>query len=171
MSGVFFYVQHLLGIGHLRRAAIIARALRRRSLDVAFVSGGAPAGEMNLEGATLVQLYTALVFEGPGLVRRIKRDLLALLERDGFANVTEAVGADVPCLGTGPRVDDPAVRCSTGSGGGTVHRTNQPGGGPVPQDIEFDLPFTLRMSPDLEGTRRRNLRWVQRHRIPSDNRW
>jgi predicted glycosyltransferase len=60
MSGVFFYVQHLLGIGHLRRAAIIARALRRRSLDVAFVSGGAPAGEMNLEGATLVQLPPAL---------------------------------------------------------------------------------------------------------------
>jgi len=60
MSGAFFYVQHLLGIGHLRRAAIIARALRHRGLDVAFVSGGAPAGEMNLEGATLVQLPPAL---------------------------------------------------------------------------------------------------------------
>ena len=59
MSGVFFYVQHLLGIGHLRRAAIIARALRRRGLDVAFVSGGAPAGEMKLEGAMLVQLPPA----------------------------------------------------------------------------------------------------------------
>ena len=59
MSGVFFYVQHLLGIGHLRRAAIIVRALRRRGIAVAFVSGGAPAGEMNLEGARLVQLPPA----------------------------------------------------------------------------------------------------------------
>ena len=51
MSSVFFYVQHLLGIGHLRRAAIIARALRRRGIDVDFVSGGAPseAGEMDPE--------------------------------------------------------------------------------------------------------------------------
>jgi predicted glycosyltransferase len=61
MSGVFFYVQHLLGIGHLRRAAIIARALRRAGLDVAFVSGGAPLGEgdIELDGARLVQLPPA----------------------------------------------------------------------------------------------------------------
>ena len=43
-------------------------------------------------GASLVQLYSALVFQGPGLVARIKRELLQCLERDGFANVTAAVG-------------------------------------------------------------------------------
>ena len=43
-------------------------------------------------GATLVQLYTALVFEGPGLVARIKRELAAFLRRDGFASIGEAVG-------------------------------------------------------------------------------
>ena len=43
-------------------------------------------------GASLLQLYSALVFQGPGLVARIKRELLACLERDGFANVTDAVG-------------------------------------------------------------------------------
>jgi dihydroorotate dehydrogenase len=43
-------------------------------------------------GASLVQLYTALVFAGPGLPRRILRELDALLSRDGFANVAEAVG-------------------------------------------------------------------------------
>ena len=37
---VFFYVQHLLGIGHLRRAATIARALTGAGLDVTVVSGG-----------------------------------------------------------------------------------------------------------------------------------
>ena len=45
-------------------------------------------------GASLVQLYTALVFEGPGLSGRINARLSELLERDGFANVSEAIGAD-----------------------------------------------------------------------------
>ena len=39
---VFFYVQHLLGIGHLRRAATLARALAAGGFDVLVVSGGAP---------------------------------------------------------------------------------------------------------------------------------
>jgi dihydroorotate dehydrogenase len=45
-------------------------------------------------GASLVQLYTALVFAGPALLARIKTGLAALLRRDGFASVGEAVGAD-----------------------------------------------------------------------------
>src|SRR6202008_2610578 len=39
---VFFYVQHLLGIGHLRRAAVLARTLVAGGFDVLLVSGGAP---------------------------------------------------------------------------------------------------------------------------------
>ena len=46
-------------------------------------------------GASLVQLYSALVYEGPGLAQRITKGLDQLLERDGFSNVTEAVGVDV----------------------------------------------------------------------------
>ena len=43
MTGrVFFYVQHLLGIGHLRRAATLARAMAAGGFDVLLVSGGAP---------------------------------------------------------------------------------------------------------------------------------
>ena len=45
-------------------------------------------------GACAVQLYTALVYEGPGLVRRMKRDLAALLRAEGFASVLEARGTD-----------------------------------------------------------------------------
>lgn len=45
-------------------------------------------------GASLVQVYSALVFGGPGLVPRIKRDLAERLRRDGFKSVSEAVGAD-----------------------------------------------------------------------------
>lgn len=43
-------------------------------------------------GASLVQLYTAMVYEGPGVARSICRGLAELLKRDGFANITEAVG-------------------------------------------------------------------------------
>ena len=46
-------------------------------------------------GASLVQLYTALIYEGPALINRINNGLAALLERDGFASVNEAVGKDV----------------------------------------------------------------------------
>ncbi len=63
-------------------------------IGVGGISSGADAYAKIRAGASLVQLYTALVYEGPGLASRINRDLSALLERDGFANVTEAVGAD-----------------------------------------------------------------------------
>ena len=46
-------------------------------------------------GASVVQLYTALVYEGPGLARDINEGLLDLLERDGFDSIDEAVGADL----------------------------------------------------------------------------
>jgi dihydroorotate dehydrogenase len=45
-------------------------------------------------GASLVQLYSALVYEGPYLARRINKGLLALLDRDGFGHISEAVGID-----------------------------------------------------------------------------
>jgi len=44
-------------------------------------------------GASLVQLYSALVYAGPGLARRINRGLVKLLDRDGFDTIGEAVGA------------------------------------------------------------------------------
>lgn len=45
-------------------------------------------------GASLVQLYTALIFHGPALIGRIKGGLADLLRRDGFASISQAVGAD-----------------------------------------------------------------------------
>jgi dihydroorotate dehydrogenase len=63
-------------------------------VGVGGVAAGGDAYAKIRAGATLVQLYTALVYEGPGLVARIKRDLAALLRRDGFRSVAEAVGAD-----------------------------------------------------------------------------
>ena len=51
---VFFYVQHLLGIGHLRRAATLAQALERAGFDVTLASGGKP-----VEGYRVLQLPPA----------------------------------------------------------------------------------------------------------------
>lgn len=45
-------------------------------------------------GASLVQLYTGLIYRGPNIVREVLAGLARLLERDGFANVADAVGAD-----------------------------------------------------------------------------
>jgi predicted glycosyltransferase len=53
---VFFYVQHLLGIGHLRRAATLVRALARGGFDVLLVSGGAPVAGLDVGGARFHQL-------------------------------------------------------------------------------------------------------------------
>lgn len=60
--------------------------------------GGIDSGETAYAkiraGATLVQLYTGLIFAGIGLVARIKQDLAALLARDGHARIADAVGGD-----------------------------------------------------------------------------
>jgi dihydroorotate dehydrogenase len=77
----------------------ILRAMRQRLgtsvalVGVGGVASGADAYAKIRAGASLVQLYTAMVYEGPGLVGRIKRELSALLARDGFAHAGDAVGA------------------------------------------------------------------------------
>jgi dihydroorotate dehydrogenase len=64
-------------------------------IGVGGIASGVDAYEKIRHGASLVQLYTALIYEGPMLGRRIARDLDALLARDGFANVSDAVGVDI----------------------------------------------------------------------------
>ena len=46
-------------------------------------------------GASAIQLYSAMVYEGPGLVQRIRDGLLALVKADGYTQLSEAVGVDV----------------------------------------------------------------------------
>ncbi len=46
-------------------------------------------------GANLIQIYTALVFHGPGLISRINRGLLDLMTRDGFQDIGQAIGSDL----------------------------------------------------------------------------
>jgi predicted glycosyltransferase len=73
MSRVFFHVQHLLGIGHIRRAAVLARTLAARGFDVLLVSGGAPL-RLDLGGARFHQLPP---------VRARDQDLRELSRLDG----------------------------------------------------------------------------------------
>jgi dihydroorotate dehydrogenase len=62
-------------------------------IGVGGIASGADAYAKIRAGASLVQLYSALVFEGPGLIPAIRRDLAALLRRDGFSTLAQAVGA------------------------------------------------------------------------------
>ena len=70
-----------------------ASASRLALVGVGGIASGADAYAKIRAGASAVQLYSALVFEGPRLVRRIKLELASRLRADGFASVAEAVGA------------------------------------------------------------------------------
>ena len=59
------------------------------------IASGADAYAKIRAGASAVQLYSAMVYDGPGLILRIRHDLAARLAADGFASVSDAVGADV----------------------------------------------------------------------------
>lgn len=63
-------------------------------VGVGGVSSGQDALEKIRAGASLVQLYTALTYRGPPVVGGVKRELEALLKEQGFATVTDAIGAD-----------------------------------------------------------------------------
>ncbi|MBK3798136.1 quinone-dependent dihydroorotate dehydrogenase [Azospirillum brasilense] len=63
-------------------------------VGVGGIASGADAYAKIRAGASLVQFYSALVYAGPALVLAIRRDLAALLRRDGFASLSDAVGAD-----------------------------------------------------------------------------
>jgi len=63
-------------------------------IGVGGISSAEDAYEKIKAGASLVQLYSAMVFHGPEVVRRINEDLIRLIEQDGYSSVGQAVGAD-----------------------------------------------------------------------------
>ena len=84
-----------------RRATEVLRYLYKKSggtiplIGVGGIFTGRDAYERIRAGASLVELYTSLVYEGPEIVMRIKQDLARCLKRDGFKSVADAVGVDV----------------------------------------------------------------------------
>ncbi len=82
-----------------RARAVIARIYRATDGRVPIIGVGGIATACDAyrairAGASLVQLYTGLIYEGPGVAAAISRGLIRLLHRDGFRRVREAVGAD-----------------------------------------------------------------------------
>ena len=65
-------------------------------IGVGGIANADDAWERIRAGASLVQLYTAMVYEGPGIALRIARGLDKLLRREGFASLGEAVGSEKP---------------------------------------------------------------------------
>jgi dihydroorotate dehydrogenase len=81
-----------------QRSTEVVRYLYVRShgripiIGVGGIFSAADAYEKICAGASLVQLYTGLIYQGPGLPHRINRGLVQLLRRDGFQHLSEAVG-------------------------------------------------------------------------------
>jgi dihydroorotate dehydrogenase len=92
LSGAPLRPMALRTVARLHRLAAGRLAL----VGVGGVASAEDAYALIRAGASLVQVYTGLVYEGPGLFRRIRRGLLRLLARDGFARVADAVGAAPP---------------------------------------------------------------------------
>ena len=88
----------LSGTPLFERSTAVLRTMREATggalplIGVGGIGSGADAYAKLGAGASAVQLYTALIYQGPGLVGRIKRELAELLRRDGFASVAAAVG-------------------------------------------------------------------------------
>ncbi|WP_313693273.1 quinone-dependent dihydroorotate dehydrogenase [Halorarum halobium] len=81
------------------RASSLVRFIAERTdvpvVGVGGISDAEGAYRKVRAGASVVQLYTALVYEGPSLAREINEGLLELLERDGFDSIGDAVGVDL----------------------------------------------------------------------------
>jgi dihydroorotate dehydrogenase len=78
-----------------RLIRFIAERTEKPIVGVGGVTDAEGAYEKIRAGASLVQLYTGLVYEGPSIARDINRGLLERLERDGFDSIEDAVGADL----------------------------------------------------------------------------
>jgi dihydroorotate dehydrogenase len=90
----------LSGAPLFKRSTDVLRTMHRLTkgqlvlIGVGGISSGEEAWTKIRAGASLVQLYTAMAYEGPGIVRRIKKELLHCLTRDGFNTIAEAVGTE-----------------------------------------------------------------------------
>ncbi|MGM0518533.1 MAG: quinone-dependent dihydroorotate dehydrogenase [Campylobacterota bacterium] len=64
-------------------------------ISVGGISTGQEAYKRIKAGASLVQVYSGLIFDGPSMVREINKEILELLKADGYTNITQAIGADI----------------------------------------------------------------------------
>ncbi len=62
---------------------------------LAGISTGEEAYKRLKAGASLVQSYSGMIFEGPSMVRKINEEILELMKKDGFNNISEVIGSDL----------------------------------------------------------------------------
>ncbi len=89
----------LSGLPIQQKSTEYIRHIRKHSPTLPIIGVGGifsakDAYEKIKAGASLVQVYTGLVYEGPFLVKKVNQGLVKLLEADGFKNISEAVGVD-----------------------------------------------------------------------------
>ncbi|GAX88264.1 dihydroorotate dehydrogenase [Lebetimonas natsushimae] len=97
----------------IKRGGISGKPLAARSFEVLRIIAGEVFGKVPLisvggidsaeeaykrirMGASLIQIYTAIIYKGPGIVREINKGLIELLQKDGFNHINEAIGVDIP---------------------------------------------------------------------------
>lgn len=83
-----------------RKLATVRRFVGKRLplIGTGGIRSGADAYEKIRAGASVLQLYTVMIYEGPGVVGRILRELAELLRREGFTSLGEAVGSGAEAL-------------------------------------------------------------------------
>jgi len=74
----------------------IAKELHNKTtlISVGGISDAQDAYRRITAGASLVQIYSAFIFQGPSMCKNINEELISLLKADGYANISEAIGAD-----------------------------------------------------------------------------
>ena len=61
-------------------------------IGVGGIDSGKSAFEKIAEGATVIQLYTGMVYKGPGVVKEIKKELIEILKKEKIKNIQQAIG-------------------------------------------------------------------------------
>ena len=61
-------------------------------IGVGGVDSGKTAFEKICAGANVIQLYTGMVYKGPGIVKKIKKELISILKKNNLKNISDAVG-------------------------------------------------------------------------------
>ena len=64
----------------------------RKIIGVGGVDSGKSAYNKIINGASVIQLYTGMVYEGPGIVSKISEELIKILDKEGVKNISDVVG-------------------------------------------------------------------------------
>ena len=90
LSGPPIFEKSLANLAHLGKTLGGSKVL----IGLGGIDSATKAYQYIKAGASLVEIYTALIYHGPGIVRSINSGLVGLLKQDGFSNISEAIGAD-----------------------------------------------------------------------------